>query len=103
MQAGIDRSGLPFATRFMDKSGPEERQSGFVGMHEGALMTEEVRDVEGSTQSAQRHAVASGHRQVDVRRVEVPRSWWTSTVDHAAPVMPATSCQVWKARSRAAR
>ena len=70
MQAVIDRSGLPFATMFMDKSGLEERQSGFVGMHEGALMTEEVRD---------------------------------STVDHAARVMPATSCQVWKARSRAAR
>ena len=43
MQALIDRSGLPFATMFMDKSVLDERQLGFVGMYDGAIMTEEVR------------------------------------------------------------
>jgi indolepyruvate decarboxylase len=43
MQAVIDRSGLPFATMFMDKSVLDERQPGFVGMYDGAIMTEEVR------------------------------------------------------------
>jgi len=51
MQDLIDRSGLPFATMFMDKSVLEERQPGFVGMYDGAIMTEEVRDfVEGCDQ-----------------------------------------------------
>jgi indolepyruvate decarboxylase len=43
MQALIDKSGLPFATMFMDKSVLDERQPGFVGMYDGAIMTEEVR------------------------------------------------------------
>ena len=43
MQALIDRSGLPFATMFMDKSVLDEQQPGYVGMYDGALMTEEVR------------------------------------------------------------
>lgn len=43
MQAVIDRSGLPFATMFMDKSVLDEQQPGFVGMYDGAIMTEEVR------------------------------------------------------------
>ena len=48
MQALIDRSGLPFATMFMDKSVLDEQQDGFVGMYDGALMTDAVRSfVEG--------------------------------------------------------
>jgi indolepyruvate decarboxylase len=43
MQAVIDRSGLPFATMFMDKSVLDEQQPGFAGMYDGAIMTEEVR------------------------------------------------------------
>lgn len=43
MQAVIDRSGMPFATMFMDKSVLDEQQSAFVGMYDGAIMTEEVR------------------------------------------------------------
>lgn len=43
MQTIIDRSGLPFATMFMDKSVLNERQPGFVGMYDGAIMTEDVR------------------------------------------------------------
>ncbi|MFG1416406.1 thiamine pyrophosphate-binding protein [Xanthobacter sp. V0B-10] len=43
MQAIIDRSGLPFATMFMDKSVLNEQQPGFVGMYDGAIMTEDVR------------------------------------------------------------
>lgn len=43
MQAVIDKSGLPFATMFMDKSVLDEQQPGFVGMYDGAIMTEEVR------------------------------------------------------------
>lgn len=43
MQAVIDSSGLPFATMFMDKSVLDEQQSAFVGMYDGAIMTEEVR------------------------------------------------------------
>ncbi|RDJ20002.1 alpha-keto acid decarboxylase family protein [Bosea caraganae] len=51
MQAMIDRSGLPFATMFMDKSALDERQAAYVGMYDGAIMTEEVRDfVEGCDQ-----------------------------------------------------
>jgi indolepyruvate decarboxylase len=48
MQAVVDRSGLPFATMFMDKSVLDERQRAYVGMYDGALMNEAVRDfVEG--------------------------------------------------------
>jgi indolepyruvate decarboxylase len=43
MQAVIDKSGLPFATMFMDKSVLDEQQPAFVGMYDGAIMTEEVR------------------------------------------------------------
>jgi indolepyruvate decarboxylase len=43
MQAIIDKSGLPFATMFMDKSVLDEQQPAFVGMYDGAIMTEEVR------------------------------------------------------------
>jgi indolepyruvate decarboxylase len=51
MQAVIDRSGLPFATMFMDKSVLDEQQPGFVGMYDGAIMSEEVRAfVEGCDQ-----------------------------------------------------
>lgn len=51
MQALIDRSGLPFATMFMDKSVLDEQQPGFVGMYDGAIMTEQVRAfVEGCDQ-----------------------------------------------------
>lgn len=42
-QALVDRSGLPFATMFMDKSVLDESQPGFVGMYDGAIMNEEVR------------------------------------------------------------
>jgi len=44
MQNLIDASGLPFATMFMDKSVLDERQPGFVGMYDGAIMDEAVRD-----------------------------------------------------------
>lgn len=43
MQTLIDRSGLPFASMFMDKSVLDEAQSGYVGMYDGAIMTDEVR------------------------------------------------------------
>jgi indolepyruvate decarboxylase len=42
MQAVIDVSGLPFATMFMDKAVLGERQPGFVGMYDGAIMDEAV-------------------------------------------------------------
>jgi indolepyruvate decarboxylase len=48
MQKIVDDTGLPFATMFMDKSVLDERQSGYVGMYDGALMNTAVRDfVEG--------------------------------------------------------
>jgi indolepyruvate decarboxylase len=48
MQAVIDKSGLPFATMFMDKTVLDERQPAYIGMYDGALMNEGVRDfVEG--------------------------------------------------------
>jgi indolepyruvate decarboxylase len=48
LQALIDRSGLPFATMFMDKSVLDEQQAGYVGMYDGAIMTPAVREfVEG--------------------------------------------------------
>ncbi|WP_395666073.1 alpha-keto acid decarboxylase family protein [Methylocella sp.] len=43
LQAFIDASGLPFATMFHDKTVLDERQDGYVGMYDGALMNEEVR------------------------------------------------------------
>jgi indolepyruvate decarboxylase len=43
MQAVIDASGLPFSTMFMGKSVLDERQPGYVGMYDGALINEEVR------------------------------------------------------------
>lgn len=48
LQALIDRSGLPFATMFMDKCVLDEQQGGYVGMYDGAIMTPAVREfVEG--------------------------------------------------------
>jgi indolepyruvate decarboxylase len=43
MQTVIDRSSLPFATMFMDKSVLDEQQPAFVGMYDGAIMSEDVR------------------------------------------------------------
>jgi indolepyruvate decarboxylase len=44
----IDRSGLPFATMFMAKSVLDERHPSYVGIYDGALMNEDVRQfVEG--------------------------------------------------------
>lgn len=43
LQAVVDRSGLPFATMFMDKSILDEQQPGYVGIYDGELMNEEVR------------------------------------------------------------
>jgi indolepyruvate decarboxylase len=43
MQAVIEKSGLPFATMFMDKSVLDEQHPVFVGMYDGAIMSEEVR------------------------------------------------------------
>ena len=56
MQAVIDRSGMPFATMFMDKSVLDEQQPAFVGMYDGAIMTEEIR---ASSSSALRPTRAS--------------------------------------------
>ena len=48
MQAVIDASGLPFATMFMDKSVLEEQQPNYMGMYDGRLMNEDIREfVEG--------------------------------------------------------
>jgi indolepyruvate decarboxylase len=47
----IDRSGLPFATMFMDKSVLDEGHAAYVGMYDGGIMTPSVRDfVEGCDQ-----------------------------------------------------
>jgi indolepyruvate decarboxylase len=43
MQAVVDSSGLPFATMFTDKSVLDERQSAYLGMYVGRLMSEDVR------------------------------------------------------------
>lgn len=43
MQTLIDKSSLPFASMFMDKSVLDEQQTAFVGMYDGAIMTEDVR------------------------------------------------------------
>jgi indolepyruvate decarboxylase len=51
LQDLIDTSGLPFATMFMDKSVLCEQNSGYVGMYDGTLMDESVRNfVEGCDQ-----------------------------------------------------
>jgi indolepyruvate decarboxylase len=48
MQALVDSSGLPFATMFMDKSVLDEQQPNYIGMYDGALMNQDVREfVEG--------------------------------------------------------
>jgi indolepyruvate decarboxylase len=44
VQAFVDASGLPFATMLMDKSILEEQQPAYIGMYEGKLMDEEVRE-----------------------------------------------------------
>jgi indolepyruvate decarboxylase len=44
MQSLLDASGLPFATMFMDKSVLDERQPAFVGMYDGAIMNDGVRN-----------------------------------------------------------
>jgi indolepyruvate decarboxylase len=44
LQAFVDTSGLPFATMFGDKSVLEERQPAYVGMYDGRLMDEAVRE-----------------------------------------------------------
>jgi len=44
LQAFVDASGLPFATMFIDKSVLEEQQPAFIGMYDGKLMDEAVRD-----------------------------------------------------------
>jgi indolepyruvate decarboxylase len=44
MQTVIDVSGLPFATMFMGKSVLDERHPNYIGMYNGALMNEEVRN-----------------------------------------------------------
>ncbi|SDS98488.1 alpha-keto acid decarboxylase family protein [Bradyrhizobium canariense] len=42
LQRLVDASGLPFATMAMDKSVLEEDQTAFVGMYDGAIMSESV-------------------------------------------------------------
>ena len=44
LQSLVDASGLPFATMFADKSVLEERQPGYIGMYDGKLMDESVRE-----------------------------------------------------------
>src|SRR4029077_12267766 len=44
VQAFVDASGLPFATMLMDKSTLEEQQPGYIGMYDGKLMDEAVRE-----------------------------------------------------------
>jgi indolepyruvate decarboxylase len=44
VQAFVDASGLPFATMLMDKSTLEEQQPAYIGMYEGRLMDEAVRE-----------------------------------------------------------
>jgi indolepyruvate decarboxylase len=44
MQAVIDASDLPFATMFMGKSVLDEQHPNYIGMYDGALMNEDVRD-----------------------------------------------------------
>jgi indolepyruvate decarboxylase len=44
MQAVIEATGLPFATMFMGKSVLDEQHPNYIGMYDGALMNEDVRD-----------------------------------------------------------
>ena len=44
VQAFVDASGFPFATMLMDKSTLEEQQSAYIGMYDGKLMDEAVRE-----------------------------------------------------------
>jgi len=44
VQAFVDASGLPFATMLMDKSTLEEQQPAYIGMYQGKLMDEAVRE-----------------------------------------------------------
>jgi indolepyruvate decarboxylase len=44
LQALVDASGLPFATMFMDKSVLDEQHPGYIGMYDGKLMDENVRE-----------------------------------------------------------
>ena len=49
LEALLDASGLPFATMFMGKSVIDEQHPSYIGMYDGALLEEEVRDfVEGA-------------------------------------------------------
>ncbi len=51
LKALVDASGLPFATMFMDKSVLDEQHPSYIGMYDGKLMNEDVRDfVESSDQ-----------------------------------------------------
>lgn len=44
VQSFVDASGLPFATMFADKSALEEQQTAYIGMYDGKLMDESVRE-----------------------------------------------------------
>ncbi|QIF93662.1 alpha-keto acid decarboxylase family protein [Proteus vulgaris] len=44
VQAFIDKTGLPYATMFMDKSILSESNAQYVGMYDGKLMTPDVRE-----------------------------------------------------------
>jgi indolepyruvate decarboxylase len=44
LQSFVDSSGLPFATMFMDKSVLDEQHPAYIGMYDGRLMDESVRD-----------------------------------------------------------
>jgi len=44
VQRFVNASGLPFATMFADKSALEERQPAYIGLYDGKLMDEDVRN-----------------------------------------------------------
>jgi indolepyruvate decarboxylase len=44
LQSFVDASGIPFATMFGDKSVLEEQQPAYIGMYDGKLMNESVRE-----------------------------------------------------------
>jgi indolepyruvate decarboxylase len=44
VQSLVDASGLPFATMFADKSALDEQQPAYIGMYDGRLMDEAVRE-----------------------------------------------------------
>jgi indolepyruvate decarboxylase len=44
LQSFVDASGLPFATMFGDKSALDEQQPAYIGMYDGRLMDEAVRE-----------------------------------------------------------